>query len=156
MGVLCDYFRAADDKAAIALLERLDGEPLVSARRTDPAVDAVDAKGIDPSVTLGQLVAFALDVEWDPAIADGPLVWNGGEDLSEGPWVTLLTETARDALAGITEDRMPSLAARWVRIEELVDDGLPDDALLPVLAELAGLARRARDAGDQLYCWCSL
>jgi len=30
------------------------------------------------------------------------------------------------------------------------------DELRVLVTELTGLARRARDAGDRLYCWCSL
>ena len=33
---------------------------------------------------------------------------------------------------------------------------LPDDAMLPVIYNIAGLARRARDAGDHVYCWSCL
>ncbi|WP_326550947.1 hypothetical protein [Micromonospora sp. NBC_01813] len=49
------------------------------------------------------------------------------------------------------------LSARWGQIEEFARNGpLPADQLVPVIEAIAGLARRARDAGDHLYCWCCL
>ena len=153
MGVLCDYFRAADDAAATSLMEQTDGGPVAVAG--DGLLDAIDLKGIEPHVILGQLVALAADVPWHPHVVDTELLWSGGD---EGPWMMSIEDTARDTLAAIVPGASTSeLSAQWGRIEELASSGpLPPEHLVPIIEEIAGLARRARDAGEHLYCWCSL
>ncbi|MFU8873523.1 hypothetical protein [Micromonospora sp. SL4-19] len=159
MGVLYDYFRASDDEAVAKLIAATDGGPVV--REEDPpAVDAVDGKGIDPRVVLGKVVSFALDVPWATDLIGERLIWpdGAGEDPEyEGPWVVVLSERARDALAEIPDDRLPGLAERWSHIEELsyYSDTQPE-VMLPRLRELVGLARRARTSGESIYCWICL
>ncbi|GAA2599790.1 hypothetical protein GCM10010399_33220 [Dactylosporangium fulvum] len=148
MGVLYDYFRAADDASAIKLIEDLVGGPAGNSS----TVDAIDLKGIDPTVTLAELVCFVRGIEWNVNVVEEHLVWSRAE--AEGPWVLSIGDDVRDALASITEAQMPSLSARWGRTEELAWHGpLPDDTMLPVIENISALARRARDAGDHLYCW---
>ncbi|GAA4470610.1 hypothetical protein [Phytohabitans houttuyneae] len=155
MGVLCDYFRAADDTAVAKLMEATDGGPVI-VHGDASAADGVDAKGIEPNVTLGKLVALILDVEWDTDISGGDLVWPPG-DPGAGPWVQAIHTSARDALAGVDDARLPELAERWAAIEELaIDDPEGIDILRDGMTRLVALARRARAAGDQLYCWISL
>ncbi|WP_433717781.1 hypothetical protein ACQP2Y_26750 [Actinoplanes sp. CA-051413] len=153
MGVLCDYFRAADDAAAISLMEQTDGGPVAVAGES--RLDAIDLKGIEPHVILGQLVALAADVPWQPRLVGTELLWSGGD---EGPWMMSIEDTTRDTLAAIVPGaRTSELSAQWGRIEELASPGpLPPEQLVPVIEEIAGLARRARDAGEHLYCWCCL
>jgi hypothetical protein len=155
MGVLYDYFRATDDDAAVALMEATEGGgPAVTARE-DPRLDAIDLKGIDPTVILGQLVGFARGVGWKGGPARQELLWSGPEE--DGPWLVSIDDATRDTLASITGEQMPGLSAQWGRIEEVrVNDPLPDDAMLPVLNDIVGLAQRARRAGEHLYCWCCL
>lgn len=159
MGVLYDYFRAQDSEAVAKLMAATGGGPLVRQAEL-PVADAVDAKGIDPSVVLGKVMSFALDVPWDVDLAGIRLVWPDGADEDEGyegPWVVVLSERARDALAEITDDRFPDLAARWSRIDELSHyRDVQPEMMLSLLRELVGLARRARAAGDSLYCWMCL
>ncbi|MEH1167062.1 hypothetical protein V6V47_16935 [Micromonospora sp. CPCC 205539] len=159
MGVLYDYFRASDEEAVAKLMAATDGGPLVRAGDS-PIVDAVDAKGIDPTVTLGKVVSFALDVPWATDLIGDRLIWPDGvrEDLEyEGPWVVALSERARDVLADIPDDRMPGLADRWSRIEELSHyDDMQPDVMLSLLREFVGLAGRARAHGDRIYCWICL
>ncbi|GID91075.1 hypothetical protein ACFQFC_38030 [Amorphoplanes digitatis] len=152
MGVLYDYFRVAGDAAAVQLMHETEGGPVA---REGATVDAIDLKGIEPVVTLGRLVALAADVPWDAGLVDTGLLWSGGE---EGPWLMSIEDTVRDTLASITGgERSAWLSAQWGRTEELAWDGpLPDDRMLPAIEEIAGLARRARDAGEHLYCWCCL
>jgi hypothetical protein len=158
MGVLCDYFRGPDAATVTDLMERHDGDS--PATIDEWAVAVVDAKGLDPAVCLDALCSFIVGVEWAGRRAGGRLIWPvlNGEALMEheGPWVELLDDAVRDALAGVDDDRILELAARWVRIEEIHRSGAPDDELVPVLTELVALARATRAAGDHLYCWMSL
>ncbi|MEV4411334.1 hypothetical protein [Catellatospora sp. NPDC049609] len=150
MRVLFDYFRAVDDAAAVRLMDGLEGGPIAI---PDGSVDVADLRGIDPWVSLGQLVSIARGVEWDTDTVRTDLLWPDGEDT--GPWLISLDDAARDTLAALTAERMAQLSAQWARIEERgLDDADPDDLMLPIIEEIAGLARRARDAGDHLYCWC--
>jgi hypothetical protein len=71
MGVLYDYFRAADDLAVADLMQATRGQSPV----TNQVADGVDAKGIEYTVTLGQLVALILDVAWTPDLVAGKLIW---------------------------------------------------------------------------------
>jgi hypothetical protein len=158
MGVLYDYFRSADAAAVAKLMEATAGHsPLYPDGAA--AADGIDAKGIEPVVTLGQLIAMILDVEWESDLANGDLVWPAGEsdEDDDGPWVQAVNQRARDALAGVDDARLPELAERWAGIEELRADS-PEavEGLRAVATDLVGLARRARAAGDQLYCWMSL
>ncbi|MEV4122540.1 hypothetical protein [Micromonospora sp. NPDC049645] len=58
----------------------------------------------DPPVVLGMVVSFALDVPWDADLIGERPIWPDGavEDPEyEGPWVVVLSERARDAVAEI-------------------------------------------------------
>ncbi|MEU7928884.1 hypothetical protein [Micromonospora sp. NPDC049107] len=159
MGVLYDYFRARDDEAVVKLMASTDGGPVV--RDEGSAVeDAVDGKGIDPAVVLGQVVSFALDVPWKADLVGERLVWpeGAGEDREyEGPWVVVLSDRTRDVLAEIPDDRLPGLAEQWSHIEELsrYSDVRPE-VMLSRLREFVGLARRARTNEESIYCWICL
>jgi hypothetical protein len=153
MGVLYDYFRSSSDTAAVSLMDDLGGGPVATAG--DGVVDAVDLKGIDPTVILGQLVALVRGVRWDAGLVATELLWSGDEQ--EGPWLMSIGDAARDTLASIASADAPNLAEQWGQTEELAWNGpLPGQHLLPIIDQVAGLAGRARDAGDHLYCWCSL
>ncbi|MFG2109946.1 hypothetical protein [Micromonospora chersina] len=132
MGVLYDYFRAADDAAAVRLMDELDGGP-VAVSGDGPAVDAIDLKGIDPAVVLGQLVSFVRGADWRVDTIVSGLLWSGDEQ--EGPRLVSIDCATRDTLASIDDAQVPGL---------------------PVIEQIAALARRARDAGENLYCWCCL
>jgi hypothetical protein len=165
MGVICDYFRAADGREAARVMERLGG-PLGPA----PAFDGVETKGIDPAVILGQLVAFIRRVPWEVDLVPTTMVWPSPETkppseeaynrLPEsspwktGPWLEELSPRVRDTLATVEDARFSELAAQWAGVEELYDADERD--LLVLIKDLVGLARRARDAGDKVYCWSCL
>ena len=152
MGVLYDYFRAADKVAVTELMQAGRGGSPV----TNQVADGVDAKGIEYAVTLGQLVALILDVAWTPGLAGGNEVWPAdGDEDSEGPWVVSLGDLARDALAGIDDRQLPELALSWSTVEEL-SRYTDREFLQTVLADLVGLSRRAATAGDHLCCWVCL
>jgi|SRR5215475_2675512 len=162
MGVVHDYFRAPNATEAVRVMDRLGG-PLGPA----PAFDGVETNGIDPFVMLGQLVAFIQQVPGEAAT----IVWPSPETkptsaeaynrLPEdspwktGPWLNELSSRVRDTLAAVEDARFSELAAKWAGIEEFRGHADERD-LLVLIRELVGLARRARDVGDQVYCWSSL
>ncbi|MFD0279372.1 hypothetical protein ACFVHB_36515 [Kitasatospora sp. NPDC127111] len=164
MGVLTDYFRAPDAAAVVRALERADGGSPLTAR--PPAFDGVEAKRIDPSVVLAQLIAAVRDVPWQVDLVRETYVWptspapgpDGLEDEDDpwvtGPWVSQLPPEVRDTLAAVHDSRLPAIAERWAQAEEL--HGALADDLRPVAHDLVLLAGRARDAGEQLYCWVCL
>lgn len=166
MGVLFDYFRTTDAKAAGRAVD-LPGGPLLP----EPAFDGVEAKGIDPGVTLGQLVALVRGVPWNVDLVRSVLVWPPPETQpateeeydalpddspwKDGPMLEELNRDVCDTLGTVDDAGLPALAAQWARIEEFHDTMSADDAL-SLIKDLVALARRARDAGDRLYCWSSL
>lgn len=146
VGVLFDYFRAPDASTAAAVLDQLGGPIGLD------ELDVVDGKGIDPEVMMRTLQSLLTGIPYDE------LPW--GEMLAmtpdlEGPAVEWLTVELRDALADAEVDRLPGVAERWVHTEEFWDRWTAPD-VLPFLYEVTALARRARQAGELLYCWCSL
>jgi hypothetical protein len=154
MGVLFNYFHAAD-VAAVAAVMDADGDVEV--------FDGLDLNGIDPPVILGTLVAAIKDVPWSVDVLGDRPVWpDPGPDgpdadydpLSTGPMVLKLSADARDALAGLPDDRLPDLAAQWAESEELA--GVDPADLRPVIDLLRQLARRAKAADELLYCWICL
>jgi hypothetical protein len=157
MGVLFDYFRAPDPSMVADLMDRTGGGPVPDSPGWTP--DVVDAKAIDPDVVLGQLVAMAQGIDWQPNLVGTDLVWPAPEVAQanyDGPWTMVLADRARDVLAGIPEAQGPELAARWVQIEELAGTHDPHDAFVSLLHDLVRLARRAAEQGEHLYCWISL
>lgn len=164
MGVLTDYFRAADAGAVIAAMDGRDGGPLVAVPQ--PAFDGVDAKGVDSGVVLGELIAIIRSVPWRVDLVDQTVVWpttpapgpagpTGDDDpWATGPWVTELADAVRDTLAAVPDAEVPKLAEQWAHSEEL--EGALPEHLQPLAQALIELARRARDAEQRLYCWTSL
>lgn len=153
MGVLFDYFRASGEAEVRRHMDENDAFSPVPA-----TFDGIELKTIDPSVILGQLVAFAIGQEWSTDLVDERLIWpEGGEQdvTHQGPWVSVLDDVTRDTLAGIPAECVPDLAERWATVEEF--GGFADPEFLrDVVADLAALAARAREHGESLYCWMSL
>jgi hypothetical protein len=144
-----DYFRASD--AVISAL--IDGSewmgPLLPPEVGEP-VDAVDAKWIEPQVTLGRLVGFVQGVPWRVDLMEVTSI-DPDEDADADAGLLQIGDAARDALAGVTADQGPDLVARWVVIEEFRGHG-DADYLAAVLTGLADLSQRARAAGQHLLC----
>ena len=147
MGVLFDYFRAPDASTAAAVLERLGGPRDPDA----PLLDAVAGKGFEPEVMLRKLQSLLTGVPYEE-LPEAELLAMEGED---GPWIVQLSEELRDALADAQASRLPAVAERWVRTEEFWDQATTAE-VLPFLGEVTALARRARQAGERLYCWICL
>ncbi|GHF85793.1 hypothetical protein GCM10018790_74110 [Kitasatospora xanthocidica] len=166
MGVLTDYFRAPDAAAVVRALELTGGGRPDFDGGSGAGFDGVEAKRVDPYVVLGRLVAAIREEAWLPDVVPEKPVWpatpppgpDGPQDEDDpwatGPWVTELGTTARDTLAGVPDERLPEVVAQWALAEEW--DGANASDLLPLAEELIDLARRARAAGEQLYCWICL
>ncbi|GAA1937964.1 hypothetical protein [Kitasatospora viridis] len=163
MGILCDYFRAPDAEAVRRVLELTEGSSPVIGE--DAAFDGIDAKGIEPSVVLGQLIAAIEQAPFDPARQDtavwplgpepGPgMIPDDDDPWSTGPWVFELDPRTCAALAGVADTDALAIATRWARAEEL--HPARPETLREVLDELSALARRAREADERVYCWICL
>ncbi|MFC8373850.1 hypothetical protein ACFUIT_38910 [Streptomyces sp. NPDC057239] len=163
MGVLTDCFRAPDAAAVVQSLEETDGgSPLFA---EPPLLDGVDAKGVDPAVVLGRPIAVILRTEWRVDLVEqttvrppSPAPGREGPESEEGPratgpWVSELHPQVRDTPAGVRDSEVPAVVARWVQAEEL--EGASAGNTQPLAEGLFRLARRARDADEQLYCWMS-
>ncbi|MEU9720830.1 hypothetical protein [Streptomyces sp. NPDC047976] len=164
MGALTDYFRAVDAASVVEVLERADGGSPLGAG--PPVFDGVQAKHVDPTVVLALLIAAIRQVQWRVDLVEEVTVWpaspvpgpDGPEDEDDpwvtGPWVSELNPLVRDTLAAVRDSEVPTIVARWVQAEEL--HGARVEDMQPVAEEIILLARRALEAGEQLYCWMCL
>jgi hypothetical protein len=157
VGVYFDYFRAADDDEAQRTHE-LPGGPL--AGDAAPRFDGVSTKGVFPDPHLEQLVAHVSRVPYErgprtswglwpppdtPPPTDETSLW-----LTD-PTVERLAVRIRDVLAEVDSGDVPGLAEMWAGdISHSVEEAAQ------VVTALGALARRARDSGQELYCWSSL
>lgn len=167
MGAINEYYRATDRDAAIVHPEC----PRVIDRPDEgPAFDAVDAGKVDPEYEFCKLVAlilgepYSVDLvgltflypppEGAPQSPEEADALPEGSPYLEGPVVAEFAGRVRDALAGVENDRLLALAAQWSTIEEfeIYNDTGPQD-LLSLVEELVGLARRAKEHDQQVYCW---
>ncbi|MET7996894.1 hypothetical protein ABZU76_39065 [Amycolatopsis sp. NPDC005232] len=110
----------------------------------------VQLKRIDPIIHLNRAEALLTGSDYDTVSAN-PRSEHLIAELDESVWVTTLTDELRDALAAADETHRRRVAELWARSEEFDGDIDPAD-LLPVVDELADLARQAKAAGDRLYC----
>ncbi|GGQ04329.1 hypothetical protein [Streptosporangium pseudovulgare] len=171
MGVFYEYYRAADRTAATVQSEH--SREIADPSRGVPEFDVVVAKWIDPEVVLGQLVAFAGHVDYRLGLAETVVLYPPpeGAPRSDEEWDALpedspyleglgimeLSAKARDMLAGVDDARLPMLAEQWAAIEEFSHFTDDDDGyMLSLTKDLVGLARRARENDQLLYCWFSL
>jgi hypothetical protein len=155
MGILCDYFRAPDRAAALALHQHEDGLFEAAART---GTEAIDLKGIDPVVILGKLVGLLSGAPFEEMLLSGIPTDHipGPELLTSEEDERILVELSafvRDTLAAATEPALAEAAPLWAGIEEFSHSTwFEPDEMRPVIDDLAGLARRARDAGQMMYC----
>jgi hypothetical protein len=149
VGVLYDYFRAPEASTAVAVLERVGGP--TTPDPDAPVLDAVAGKGFEPTVMMVTLQSLLTGVPYDELPPEELLAMEG----VDGPWIVQLSEELRDALADAQPSRLPTVAEQWVRTEEFWDQATATE-VLPFLGEVTALARRARQAGERLYCWMCL
>ncbi|MEV6825288.1 hypothetical protein [Amycolatopsis sp. NPDC051102] len=146
-----DYFRAADADAVRQVLDAEDGNSPAGG-----VFDGIEAKGVDPTVVLAMLVAAIQQVPWRADLVSDTLVWPAGAEQDteyDGPWVSELPASTCDVLAQAGD--LPHLAEEWARIEEF-GGGIDVADAQALIEALAGLARRAREADEHLFCWSSL
>ncbi|MGZ4587766.1 MAG: hypothetical protein ACXVX9_08170 [Mycobacteriaceae bacterium] len=160
MGVYFDYFRAADDETARNTHARFGG-PLHAENDGNTPFDGVATKRIFYSPHLEQLVGLSRGMPFDsrpkstllwpppdtPPPADETSLW------VTDPSVDRLDTRIRDGLADIDPARAPEFAERWI-VE--LGAGFTVSHVTNVVIDLSALARRARDAGQELYCWATL
>jgi hypothetical protein len=146
---ICDYFSAADDQAAVAVLDNPGGPGQAS-------VDVVYLKNIDPVVCMAQLEAIMAGCSYEEASRrprSGQLL---SSSEGESAVVVSVSESLCELLAVAADDDLVRAAESWSLTEELRLDRVDAETAAGVLAELAGLARRARASDSHLYCWWAL
>lgn len=146
----CDYFSAADDEAAVAVLGT-PGGPIPA------GLDAVSLKHIDPVVVLGRLEAIMTGSTGGEAGAapsgDAHLV---STPDGEGPLVFRLPDALTGALADAAPGDLARAAAPWALTAELRQFQVDEATAAGALDVLAALVRRARADGLLVYCWWAL
>jgi hypothetical protein len=148
---LFDYFRAPDADAVRQVMDAGGGRTPVG-----DVFDGIEAKGVDPAVVPGMMVAAIQQVPWNPDLVDDSLVWPAGREQDpdyDGPWVSGLNTSTRDALAQAGD--VPRVAREWAQIEELGGNIDVADAQA-FIESMVELARRAREADELMFCWISL
>jgi hypothetical protein len=161
VGLLADYFRAQDAAAAAVVDGPGWAGPLFPQGDAEP-FDGVEAKWIEPYVVLPRLVGFVLGVPYSSDLVETTWVSPTADEADVDPpesAVIQLGDGARDAVASVTAEGVPDLAARWATIEEFSwsSGGQGDpEYLAEVLSGLAALSQRAQAAGEHVYCWWSV
>jgi hypothetical protein len=97
-------------------------------------VDSIDAKGSDPFVIMGKLLALVLDQPWHANLVDCEVIWP-----DEPPPASAQEEAA------LPED------SPWNSGIELHGMGDADSAL-DFIEEFVAFARRAKQTGELIYC----
>jgi hypothetical protein len=172
MGMFTDYFVAPSDETAALTIDRFGGpgmRPKVPAAtllrralrrnredgiREEPVYPTVALKNIDPVVQMGTLEEILTGRTFEEilGVGGGGVIAerNGGEQL-----VIKLTSELTNALATLPAEKAKSVGLAWSQTEEF--GGLvPSRDLTLIVLDLADLARRARAAEEQLYCWLCL
>jgi hypothetical protein len=177
VGVLFDYFAADSDERAAATIDLPGGRSgampfspeLRTAMRTgdietiqrlmrprvrvsEHGLHALSVKGIDPVVQLGNLEEILTGAGFDEVLARPRAgmtvaVRDEGEQL-----VVTITDELQRALTDLVPERLAAVAVPWAQTEEFRGSGDPG-VLANFLEELAGLAVRATEQRQRLYCW---
>jgi hypothetical protein len=72
-----------------------------------------------------------------------------------GLWLHELDKESPKTLASVDDARIPQLTVMWANIVEFKGHARVE-SMAPLINDLIGVARRAWDSGDHLYCWSSL
>jgi hypothetical protein len=141
MGVLSDVFVA----------DREEAEQVDPALGPSGELPTYQAKSLDP-VILGQLESAITGLPYEQLSRN--LVGVHFESSEGESGVHDVRPALVEALAGLSEERIVSVAARWSEAEEWYGASGPD--LEPLVRGLAGLARKAVEADKGLWVWWSL
>ncbi|MFE0332241.1 hypothetical protein ACWEWI_39530 [Streptomyces sp. NPDC003753] len=141
-----DYFSAADDESAVAVIEA--GGPVRA------GLDVIFLKDIDPVDAIAQVEAVMSGCSYEEA-SQRPRVGQllSSEDV-DSPFVLTVSDTLCDVLVSASGDDLAAAAEAWSAVGGVV--GLDAATAAVVLEALVGLARRARAADLRLYCWWTL
>ncbi|MEV7083349.1 hypothetical protein AB0N88_33180 [Streptomyces sp. NPDC093516] len=141
-----DYFSAADDESAIAVIEA--GGPARA------GLDVIFLKYIDPVDAVAQLEAVMTGCSYEEA-SKRPRV---GQLLSsadvDSPFVLTVSDTLFEVLVSVSGDDLTTVAEAWSATGGL--RGLDAATATVVVEALVGLAKRAQAADLRLYCWWTL
>lgn len=138
MGIITDVFVATH---AEALSLNIEDEP------SDffPTLYSNGGAGV---VELGRLESLLTGCDVQEAIVAHQLV----KQLSdEGPWITQVTLSLRQALADLSDDEIAPVGQKWARSEEFELSGWEETDVLGVLRELVTLARHATEENKFLF-----
>lgn len=167
MSAITDYFSAPSDEAAAAALDDLldlDPDDISATEdlyRTSPdeaarprvrtaasGTPVLQAKGIDPKVSLGQLEAVLTGRSYGDVKA-GPRRGSMVADSEDGDaFVLSVSDELRAALAASEPTALIAAAREWVFDE----DAEPSEESVPFVVALAELAGTAATRGERLYC----
>lgn len=141
-----DYFSAADDESAVAVIEA--GGPARA------GLDVIYLKDIDPVDAVAGLEAVMTGRGYDE-VSKRPRV---GQLLSsadvDSPFVLTVSDTLFDVLVSASENDVRTVAEAWSASGRV--RGLDAATAKVVVEALADLAKRARAADLRLYCWWTL
>ncbi|MFJ9901015.1 hypothetical protein ACIQPR_47690 [Streptomyces sp. NPDC091280] len=143
---LSDYFLAADDQAAVTVLQVLGGPS-----RAD--LDVVLLENFDPVAAIPQLEAIMTGCSFEEASDHSRSGQMLSDPQGEGAFVVSLRDTLTAALASASQDDLLRFAEPWSRTDELEQLGMSVEVTAEILEVLAGLARRAQASSERLYCW---
>jgi len=148
MGVLSDIIVA--DRGEAAAINAAGGAHLGQWA-------CLESKGID-TVKLGTLWQILNHRSADDVNAVATFMADGVLDQrsEEGPWVYLVPEQLRSALASLDPPAQESAAAQWAATEEFALDGWLAADVEEYLGDLVEHARQASRAGKSLLLWMSL
>jgi hypothetical protein len=147
MGVLHDYFAATSDEHA-ALAGGLGP-------RAAGGFDCVEDTGIDPVVQLTKLAGLLTDRTYEEVKSDPRTGMSLGGEPGDMFGVLAVPDSVQAALVEADAERLRETVVPWSQTEEFWGP-VDVEALHDVLTDLAGLARRADEGGQRLYCWWSL
>ncbi|WP_107475151.1 hypothetical protein [Streptomyces sp. F-1] len=141
-----DYFSAADDECAVAVIEA--GGPVCA------GLDVIFLKDIDPVDAIARVEAVMTGCSYQE-VSRRPRVGQllSSEDV-DTPFVLTVSDTLCDVLVSTSGDDVAAAAEAWSGRGGGV--GLDAATAAVVLEALTGLAKRARAADLRLYCWWTL
>lgn len=143
MGLLTDYFAAADDQAAKQVLQagpRVAGLPTIEATALDPVVTMATLE----QILVGTDAMVIIDDSRDAIIAQA------GKD---GPWVASIRPSLAAGLGVPDAAKLLAAARQWAITDELSDSD--PQVLYEFLWNLAHLAQWAVANQQRIYCWMS-